>query len=659
LRHLLDCWKSFAGFSLSSSQELAMTELSLRKRLELALQDMETCATELESQQQYAEAQYLYRRISNWSDRESPCPQHTDKYLKTLAALCENMGDFPAAEDIKEKIVLLPVIFNNETLLKHELEDLIRLYTLFYERIEATGNHLTQFAKTSIFYRAIALDNISLYGSLVDKGLVPQADIIARIPLLVAAEKNATRLAGNFLDSGIAIDYADGFEQNALHKASKNGCKEMVQLLLQRGANVNALSGENLGDGKSALLWAAASGDKEIVQLLLDAGADINRRAKADSSGRNALEEAVIGGYTAVLHLLLQNGANTEGTDSQGRTALHLAVESGNVIAAQILLDSGIDIGVLTAVLIPGAMVRRRLPFHRAVLKGLVFMVQLLIRYGIDINAKENDDWDGRTALHCAAKSGNVKLLSLLLEAGADVNACSGRLHEETALRIALKGRNKEIVQLLLENGADIDAKFGHFEETPLHRVVRSGYEDMLEVLLEAGAKIEARNGRHQTALILAAAEGREKMVQLLLRRGASVDSLDDYRRTALILSVMYGYEEVFVLLLKAGADIEAKTEDRTTVLSLAVFRGNERMVRLLLEHGADTKARNKDGWTALQMAVRSGYEDMMRLLLEYGSDIGAKDRVGRTARDDATYNGNGEIVQLLDEVVEAHVLQP
>ena len=65
------------------------------------------------------------------------------------------------------------------------------------------------------------------------------------------------------------MDYRDS-AYNALDRAAANGHKDVVKLLLDRGAEVNAKDGV----GWSALHLAAREGHKDVVLLLLDRGAN-------------------------------------------------------------------------------------------------------------------------------------------------------------------------------------------------------------------------------------------------------------------------------------------------------------------------------------------------------------------------------------------------
>lgn len=81
----------------------------------------------------------------------------------------------------------------------------------------------------------------------------------------------------------------------------------------------------------TVLMSAAAAGRTEIVRLLLERGADIEAQ---DADGRTALMSAVIMDHASVVQLLLTRGADTAARDCQGHTALGWArhLEKQNVI---------------------------------------------------------------------------------------------------------------------------------------------------------------------------------------------------------------------------------------------------------------------------------------------------------------------------------------
>ncbi len=96
--------------------------------------------------------------------------------------------------------------------------------------------------------------------------------------------------------------------RTALQLAAANDHSDVVEALIERGAQINAQDLE----GASALMLAAEKGHTAIVQQLLRAGADPALRSHR---GETALGFATMGGYTPVVRVLLagqQNGAATE-----------------------------------------------------------------------------------------------------------------------------------------------------------------------------------------------------------------------------------------------------------------------------------------------------------------------------------------------------------
>ena len=121
-----------------------------------------------------------------------------------------------------------------------------------------------------------------------------------------------------------------------IHRAASNGHLEVVQLLLEAGAEKNAAA----GDGSTALHFAAQDDHAEVVQLLLGAGADENA---VDAGGGTALHYAAQYGYVEVARLLLETGIDKDAGEAEGLTAFMLATYFDHLEVAQLLLDAGAD----------------------------------------------------------------------------------------------------------------------------------------------------------------------------------------------------------------------------------------------------------------------------------------------------------------------------
>lgn len=116
-------------------------------------------------------------------------------------------------------------------------------------------------------------------------------------------------LEGGFVD----LWSPDGF--TGLHLAAFFGHVDVAAELLKRGADVNAVSRNELG--VQPINSAAAANHAEVVRLLLDHGADPSAR---DAAGFTPIHAAAQSGNDALYELLVEHGADQDAVTDDGRT---------------------------------------------------------------------------------------------------------------------------------------------------------------------------------------------------------------------------------------------------------------------------------------------------------------------------------------------------
>jgi uncharacterized protein len=134
----------------------------------------------------------------------------------------------------------------------------------------------------------------------------------------------------------LVTEYAnDGF--TALGLASYLGHKEIVEYLVQKGADVNSASKNSM---KVMPLHSAVATKKvDIAEVLLKNGAKVN--AKQDS-GWTPLHEAALHGHSDMIKLLLRFGADKTIKKDDGDTPLDVALHNKRENVADLLSPQGI-----------------------------------------------------------------------------------------------------------------------------------------------------------------------------------------------------------------------------------------------------------------------------------------------------------------------------
>ncbi|WP_339046399.1 ankyrin repeat domain-containing protein [Candidatus Mesenet endosymbiont of Agriotes lineatus] len=206
-----------------------------------------------------------------------------------------------------------------------------------------------------------------------------------------------------------------------LFDAVKNENVEEVELLIEKGADVNAQD----RCGCTPLYWvygnveimrllleereaarkhvstplcaAIEDGNIEVVRLLIEKGADVNAQGEC---GNTPLHLAAKNGHTDVAQFLIGNGADVSAQDEYGNTPLHLAAKNGHTDVARFLIGNGADVDAQSVY---------GIPLYLAVERGNIEVFFLLLLYGADISAEDRWKINRKPLTSCLAEFEQIK----------------------------------------------------------------------------------------------------------------------------------------------------------------------------------------------------------------------------------------------------------
>lgn len=203
------------------------------------------------------------------------------------------------------------------------------------------------------------------------------------------------------------------------------GNLRLIRLLLEAGAIVNPEKVTRY-QGLTPIQAAAESGNEEVVQFLLDLGANINA-PPSPSSGATALQAACFQGHVNLVRLLLARGADVNGPPgkSNGYTALQGACLAGEDDIVRMLLDSGADVDA------PGSPYHGGTALHAAVSRGNMKLVNILLSANANPNSQAGHQ--RQTPAQSAHAIGRQDIVAVLRSAGAIGALTGGRILFDTS----------------------------------------------------------------------------------------------------------------------------------------------------------------------------------------------------------------------------------
>lgn len=306
-------------------------------------------------------------------------------------------------------------------------------------------------------------------------------------PLCAAAGLGLAEIAAALLAAGAAPENPDRFGDRPLHRAARGGHEAAVRALLAGGADVNAKTVSNPNNAES---------------------------------GQTVLMAALHSRKLALIAMLVEAGADPQGTDDRGGSALAYAQASGGKRIADVLAKaaaaraSAAGMGV-----------------HEAVRARSLDALRAHAAQGTPLDQPEDGPnlmmLSGQTPLHIAASLVWREGAAFLLAQGVPADVPS--LHGLTPLMVLGPGkRAAEVARALVAAGADVNA------QTPTGMCPLLAAQDVavVEALLAAGADPDLRHPATGASVFLDLCQtGKPGIIACLIAAGADLAARDNLGR--------------------------------------------------------------------------------------------------------------------------------
>lgn len=397
----------------------------------------------------------------------------------------------------------------------------------------------------------------------------------------LAADTANTELIRLLLKAGADPESPNSDGETALHLVARSGNVEAAKLLLKAGAKVEAR--ERFGE-QTPLMWATARRHPQMVELLLSKGADVNARSAVRDYQRVATAESRAaprdrGGFTPLMYaargncrecveVLLKHKADVNLADPSFVVPLSIAMMNANWDIAKRLIEAGADVNQwdmngssplhVAIANMNSAGNRNPLDQDKANTASGRDVIKMLVDRGA--NPNQQLYWGGgfasaadrgMTPFLAACGTGDIELVKLLLEHGANTKLATsdGRGPIIMAVGSGRRGRDSFFgtpPPAAADEGTPAGAAEGG---KPAGKPKANPQVQLIHLLADAGADVKLVGKIH----LLARTRGGSAL-HYAVRGG--------------------GNRQVIQELLGLGLDVNVKDEDGLTALDYAMGRG-------------------------------------------------------------------------------------
>uniref|UniRef100_L2FQ15 Nacht and ankyrin domain protein n=1 Tax=Colletotrichum fructicola (strain Nara gc5) TaxID=1213859 RepID=L2FQ15_COLFN len=309
-------------------------------------------------------------------------------------------------------------------------------------------------------------------------------------------------LIGMILDTMGTLTEETGI--GPLQAAAATGKRDLVQTLQDRGASLTA---EKL-DFNEALVNASAKGDIDVVNFLLELGANPNQQYVITSEGQrwmysSALHAASQAGHLEITQLLLQSGADATSPGGKYQYLTRAVIVSYDMDRFEMRNKYGQDL-------------------EQDVVERFEAIVKMLFVHGVDARWVRQDY---NECLHQSTCVGFGTIVKILIEKGADINFYFEKSNTDV-LEAALWCGYLHIAWILVDQGCHIpdshwERYYGAQRKTLLHFAAEYGRKDIVQGHVSKKLDVNIRDDRGQTPLHLAVINGYHEITRTLLENGA------------------------------------------------------------------------------------------------------------------------------------------
>lgn len=459
-------------------------------------------------------------------------------------------------------------------------------------------------------------------------------DLSARPPKLADALHAIAREYGFDTWAGLKGHVESSSEDpvEALTRAVRANDAALLRQVLKRHPVLKSRLNEplpNYGFEAPALIGAVNHGNREMVDVLLEAGADINARTKwwAGSFG-------VFDGDPGLASFLIERGAYVD---------IHAAARLGMFERVKELVEGD-------AALVHARGGDGQMPLHFA---ATVEIAAYLLDHGAEIDARDIDH-ESTAAQYMAGCTSwpRTDVLRYLISRGAQTDIFMAASLGDLALVRKFLDADPAVVRVSVSE-KDLPKKNPHsggsiyiytfgWAKTPHMIAHQFGHEEVFRLLMERSPL--------WLQLTQACEVGDEALVrELMARHPKLVESLTEKGSRRIVGAALRNNTEGIRLMLGAGWPADVRGDSGQTPLHWAAWHGNVAMVRELLRHDAPLEAQEDEyKATPLGWAIHGSEHGWHRDKGEYGQTVEALLAAGAVAPKLADVEASEEVLAVL-----------